>query len=314
MPRAAGNDLCEIFGYAPDDTSDAARKQCKSHLCQFVGNTCIKHSHEQADGSVVVYGSCSVRNVLRNRTVEEVIICPQRLYAGNYEVLRACIQDAIGANVPILSADDYSAAKRARRVPRDCVVMLGQNCGKEIVVSKAEVGKVSLDWVFVRVVEECVQMFVPAEVQSIDVTNNYYANWRAYINEQRTIPDSEHGMNWANVWKRLIPQIIMKGAIASTSMMTTKGMYFVAPEAVYRRFERLVGNPPPQPRAAKGVLNVLTYGLGPATRFGNIRPLQRVRMVRTLVTDFARTFASGGQLLPLGTVLDEKVVSAIEGL
>jgi Restriction endonuclease NotI len=314
MARATGNDLCEIFGYAPDDTSAAARKQCKSQLCPFVGNTCIKHSHEQADGAVVVYGSCSVKNVSRNKAVEEVIICPQRLYSGKYDVLRACVRDAFGSAIPVLLADEYSVAKSSGRVPRDCIVMLGQNCGKEIVVSKAEVGKVSLDWVFVRVMAGKVKMFVPTEVQSIDVTNNYYANWRAYMNEQSTIPDSAHGMNWANVWKRLIPQIIMKGAIASTSTMTSKGMYFVAPEAVYRRFERLVGNPPPQPRTAKGVLTVMTYALGPAVAPGKIRRLQHVRTVRTLVTDFASAFASGGQLLPLGTVLDEKVISAIKAL
>ena len=61
MPRARGNDLCEIFGYAPDDTSDNARKQWKSQECPFVSGVCIKHSHPQ-DGKVIVYGTCSVTN------------------------------------------------------------------------------------------------------------------------------------------------------------------------------------------------------------------------------------------------------------
>lgn len=315
MPRAVGNDLCEIFGYAPDDTSDAARKQCKSQECPFVGGTCIKHSHPQGDAPVVVYGACSVKNVRRTANVEEVIICPQRLYTGKYAALKACVYDALGSTtIPILTPSQYSDAKGRHTLPKDCVVMLGQNCGREIVVAKKEVGKVSLDWVFVRVRDQQPTMFIPGEVQSIDITGNYYATWRSYVNENRTIPPSDHGMNWANVWKRLIPQIVMKGAIASTSDLTTKGMYFVVPEIVYRRFERLVGNPPAQRAAAKGVLTVMTYSLGPAVPFGRIRPLQHVRTVRTLLTDFARAFASGGELLPLGAVLDEKIISTIENL
>lgn len=91
MPRANGNDLAELFGYAPDDNSDAARKQWKSQKCPFTENTCIKHSHPQNDGSVVVYGTCSVLNKARRTgTPEEVIICPNRLYANNFTVLKQC--------------------------------------------------------------------------------------------------------------------------------------------------------------------------------------------------------------------------------
>jgi hypothetical protein len=116
MPRARGNDLCELFGYAPDDTSEQARRQWKSQNCPFVGNTCIKHSHPQ-EGRVV-YGSCSVVNRTKN-SIEEVIICPQRLYADGYECLRRVTWDALQAEPPLLMADEYSRLKRAKSLPEN---------------------------------------------------------------------------------------------------------------------------------------------------------------------------------------------------
>jgi hypothetical protein len=78
----------------------------------------------------------------------------------------------------------------------------------------------------------------------MDTTGNYHANWLAYSKERKIIPDSEHGMNWANVWKRLIPQLILKGSIAATSKLCKQGHYFVVPDQVYQRFERLIGDVP----------------------------------------------------------------------
>ena len=45
--RAQGNDLCELFGYAPDDVSEPARRQWQARSCPFVGGECIKHGHPQ---------------------------------------------------------------------------------------------------------------------------------------------------------------------------------------------------------------------------------------------------------------------------
>lgn len=85
--RAQGKDLCELFGYAPDDYSKTARRQWVRRQCPFVGGTCIKHSHGKPPD---IYGSCSVVNKGRSGTTEEVIICPHRLYADNYATMKAC--------------------------------------------------------------------------------------------------------------------------------------------------------------------------------------------------------------------------------
>lgn len=239
MPRANGNDLCEIFGYAPDDTSDKARKQWKSQECPFIGGICIKHSHPQ-DGKVGVYGTCSVTNKVRTGT-EDIIICPQRLYANNYASLQSVVHDAVGSELPFLTVNTYSIHKANNDLPERYVVMLGRNSGKEISLSNAGFITLSLDWVMVYVIKGEVQLILPCEVQSIDTTGNYYANWYAYSRELDIIPDSKHGMNWANVWKRLIPQLILKGSIAATSKLCHKGIYFAVPDRVYLQFEKLIG-------------------------------------------------------------------------
>ena len=312
MPRANGNDLCELFGYAPDDRSDIARKQWKSQDCPFVGDTCIKHSHPQGSGKVVVYGSCSVENKTRSGP-EEVILCPQRLYANGYAALKACVADAIGTTPPVFLAAEYSELKHKRKLPNGYAVLLGHKSGKEISLSNPGVVKLSLDWVMAVVRNEKLDLIIPCEVQSIDTTGNYHKNWEAYSKECDDIPDSAHGMNWANVWKRLIPQIILKGSIASTSTLCKKGLYFVVPDRVYVQFEKLVGKVASAPAAAHGVMTVVTYHLGPKVASGQIRPLVAARTVRMLATDFATTFASGKQL-PLGSQLDEKVASILAGL
>ncbi|MGI8538344.1 MAG: hypothetical protein ACR2N0_00990 [Rubrobacteraceae bacterium] len=158
------------------------------------------------------------------------------------------------------------------------------------------------------------KLIVPCEVQSIDTTGNYRDAWRAYANEETTIPNSGHGMNWANVWKRLIPQLMLKGAVASTSTLCEKGLYFIVPDRVYTQFEKLVGELPEIAEPDRGVLTVMTYELGPETREGEFRPLVHSRAIRTLATDFAESFASGKELLPLGSQLDGKVKDMLAGL
>jgi len=311
VPRASGNDICEAFGHAPDDTTAPARQQWKSQECPFVGGTCIKHSHPQ-NGVAVIYGTCSVVNATRGGK-EEVIICPQRLYAGGYATLKACIEDAIGALPAFYLADEYSTRKREKTLPREYAVLLGKHSGKEIQVSRRGFVKLSLDWIVAHVVAGEVKTCIPCEVQSIDITGNYRDAWNAYATEAAEVPNSKHGMNWANVWKRLIPQLILKGSMTSTSTLCTKGLYFVVPDRVYIQFERLVGKVPAAPHPSTGTLTIMTYELGDPVPAGSMRKLVLARTERMLVTEFAKAFGSGKQL-PLGTELDAKVLALLEQL
>jgi len=210
-------------------------------------------------------------------------------------------------------ADEYSRRKKIDDLPNDYCVFLGKNSGREISLSNPGVIDLSLDWVMAYVDRGSIRLLVPCEVQSIDITGNYRDNWNAYSEEISPVPNSDHGMNWANVWKRLIPQLILKSAVAATSTLCTKGTYFVLPDRVYIQFERIVGPVTASASAGPGVITVMTYKLGQDVPLGEIRPIVRHRTERMLATDFAQSFASGSQL-PLGTQLDQKVAAVLASL
>ncbi len=312
MPRARGNDLAEIFGYEPDDKSDLARRQWKSQKCPFVGNTCIKHSHPRSGESPTIFGTCSVVNSKGGKNPEEVILCPQRLYADNYQTLRACGADACTGDPILVMASDGARVAELAESGAHYGVMFGSRSGSEVQL-KGTVS-VSLDWVIAILDGFALRTIVPVEVQSIDITGNYHACWEAYSVERMRVPNSKHGMNWANVWKRLIPQILLKGAIAGTSRLCRAGSYFVLPDRVYKQFEKLVGEVPAQDKPGVGVLTVMTYDLGPPVGHGKMRQLIRSRVVRMKLKDFAESFASGRELQPLGLRLDQRVFEKLREL
>lgn len=92
-----------------------------------------------------VYGTCSVVNKLRNGRKEELIICPQRLYAEDYKVLKSCMCDAVGYEIPVYTADDYSTRKREGVLPERCCVMFGQDSGREVRVERRGVVTLNFD-------------------------------------------------------------------------------------------------------------------------------------------------------------------------
>jgi hypothetical protein len=146
------------------------------------------------------------------------------LYAENYRTLRRISIDSFG-NIPLLLFDEYVANRGATD---ECIVALGKNSGKEVQVGR----HLSMDWVLARIIDTQLVEYVGIEIQSIDITGNYRDAWHGYKNLPNTkislneIPSSCHGLNWANVHKRLIPQLIRKGVIYSRSKLVKKGLYF----------------------------------------------------------------------------------------
>lgn len=316
MARATGNDLCEIFGFAPDDFTPPSIQQRATQHCPYLqGKVCIKHSHPQRGGAVVVYGSCSVVNAPSGGTPEEVIICPNRLYANNYETLIACIRDAkADPSYPVFTIEEVTQRKAAAALPAEYGILIGQNSGSEVVLEKRGIIKLVFDWVTACIANGGVERIIPCEVQSIDTTGNYHDNWDAYITQQPTVPNSEHGMNWANVWKRLIPQLILKGMIAFNSALCRSGSYFVVPHRVYEQFRRLIGPVSNETAAGPGILTVMTYELGPVVPQGQMRKLVKVHDTRMRITEFAKAFGSGSQVVSLGPALDTKVNQLVASL
>ena len=213
--------LVEIFGYSPTDRTAAARKFWQLNACPFIGKACSKYDHT----NTICYGTCSVTN-----TGQNVVICPNRLYADGYATIKRVSREVFG-DVEFMLFDEYIKEATKPGLSLDCVVALGQNSGKEV-----KLRKMSMDWVLAHIVDGTLVGYVGIEVQSIDITGNYRDAWYAARDQKTSIPPSEHGLNWANVHKRLIPQIIRKSLVYSKSSFVTQGLYFIVPEPVYQRF------------------------------------------------------------------------------
>lgn len=291
MPRVIGNgkDLVEIFGYAPDDLSPAAQVQWNSQQCPFIGDQCVKRQDRAGKRRT---GVCSVTGPVVGGARSEVIACWARLYAHDYTVLRKVAQDAFGS-LPFFTYEQYKAL--ASR-PNPVVVAVGKRHGKEIGIKDGEVGS-SLDWVLVEVRGGKATEIVGVEVQSIDTTENYHASREDYgkLHDGQTLPairQSEHGLNWANVWKRLIPQLILKGPVFEASSLCNKGLYFVLPDEVYKRFEAIAPAITQQPHAAKDTVSVFTWSLGPAVPYGQQRTLDFKRKLHYRLEDLIEAFTT----------------------
>ena len=284
--------LVEIFGHDPTDITAAARTYWDLSACPFSGRACTKFDHT----NTICYGTCSVTN-----TGQNVIICPTRLYANRYETIRKVSTDVFG-DVPFMLFHEFVESATTKGGVGECVVALGQNSGKEVKLSK-----MSMDWVLAHIKEGVLREYVGIEVQSIDITGNYRDAWYAARDKKKALPPSGHGLNWANVHKRLMPQIIRKSLVYSKSHLVKKGLYFIVPEPVYQRFEEIIGSDiPVEEHAGRNVITVYTYDLGPAVIPGQMRGLVLSRTVRFQLDEFSMRFITGPNL-PSGEALDDKI-------
>lgn len=294
MVERPKKDLIEIFGYAPNDLSKEARTLWKLGACPFTNSVCTKTNHDNS----ITYGTCSVSSVKG-----DCIICPNRLYENNYAALKKIAVDAFGSSAEFLTYDQFIPRRSENK---EFIVALGQKSGKEVSVKN-----LSMDWVLAKIFNGELISYVGIEVQSIDITGNYRDAWHAYKNispSTKSIPSSAHGLNWANVHKRLIPQLIRKGVIYSNSELVPSGIYFIVPEIVYQKFEEVIGADIPLVKdKGKGVMTVHTYSLSaPSLNNGVQRSLVLNREIRFELSEFSNRFISGVNL-PSGKDLDSAV-------
>jgi len=284
-------DLVEIFGYSPRILNPEIRKLWMLGACPFIKQKCIKHNHDQS----IIYGTCSVSS-----PYGDIIICPNRLYAEEYSVIKEVSRDAFG-NIKFYMFDQFITAETSQK---ECVVALGCNSGKEVKIGKS----LSMDWVLAKISNNILTEYIGIEVQSIDITGNYRDAWHGYKNLKSPdgeVSESEHGLNWANVHKRLIPQIIRKGVVYSHSTYCKKGMYFILPEIVYKKFEDVIGaDIPILSEKSNETLTVFTYSLGSPDN--NIKKLIMNRKIRFSLDEFANRFISGPNL-PKSDELDNMI-------
>jgi hypothetical protein len=224
------SNLVEFFGYDPLDRSPEAASARREGFCPWVGSQCVKQFR---DGTIS--GACTLKPVNSG----PVIICPIRLYEGGLRVLLDVAKSAFGQGVRLIRGEDV------RHVSQDGlnVAVFGKGWGKELrLPTRGGQGGYFVDWILARIGEDgTLAEFVAVEVQSIDTTGNYREEVDAYRRGEDFRGASTAGLNWENVSKRILPQIIYKGHVLRREPLCGKGMFFICPAPVYDRILRRLG-------------------------------------------------------------------------
>ena len=223
--------IFEFFGYRVSDKSENAYKAAANEQCPILQDTCEKTFN---DGTIS--GVCSIKPI----TSKAVICCPIRLYADNYQILKAVSKQAFQEDLPLISGRD--AAVFAQNNAQRCVAVFGKKWGGELrLPQRSGKGGYFVDWVLALLDfnGELVE-FVAVEVQTIDTTGNYRNGFTALKNN-RSMEKTTAGLNWENVSKRILPQLIYKGQILQREELCKKGLFFVCPHAVFERISARLG-------------------------------------------------------------------------
>lgn len=249
--------VSDFFGYRAEDMSETAAEAAARQECPFIHDTCTK----QLSRDGVKSGVCAVRQVTSE---SGVICCPHRLYADDYKMLRIISEKSFGLKINLYSG--RGAVSKARE-ENGAVAVFGHRWGGELRLPKRNgTGNYFADWVLARIDGEGeLKEFTSIEVQTIDTTGNYRSS-RSALLDGRKIERSTVGLNWENVSKRIIPQLVYKGQVLQRESLCKTGLWFVTPEPVYQRImERLGGvsnlsfGYAPQP----GALHFLRYDYDP---------------------------------------------------
>lgn len=305
LPRRDKKDIVELFGYPARDISPQAREIRKRKGCPFIESRCTKLDHLGQSTGV-----CSVYNPREN---EETVICPNRLYFDGYKVLVDVVQDAFGTGHALI----HPKQMRSIRQDGKKIVALGQNFGKEVRVPVPGGGGGKprrffyTDWVLAQITaERRLGSYVGVEVQSIDITGNYRAAQAGYLRGSSDPPASGHGLNWENVNKRILPQIIFKGRVLHREKRCERGLYFILPEPVYKRVIARLGGGLEEYPPGRGAVTFLRYSLSPVAIPGAVRPVIHAGTTRTNVESIASRFAGARDLPPAGA-FERHIIEAL---
>lgn len=279
------SNILEFFGFDANDKSSAAVAARANRICPFLQGQCSK---TLSDGEIS--GACT----LKPKSSGPVICCPIRLYASNYQILHDIARIAFGPSIPLRRASSLADESG------DCIAVFGKRWGKELrLPTPGKRGSYFVDWVLARVnAKRDLLDFVAVEVQSIDTTGNYREERSAYLKEREFRGASTAGLNWENVNKRILPQIIYKGHVLRQEPLCQKGLFFVCPTPVYAKIsDRLGGGLRPYP-IQPGSLTFLWYDIGPDVDPGKTRDLLSVGRFTTTIDQVALAFTAPSNLPP----------------
>lgn len=282
--------ISEFFGYRAEDNSTLAAQNVSRQVCPFLGSYCTKALGDRSNRTLS--GVCSVRQVSAGSP--SVICCPNRMYAENYKMLSTIAEKAFRVSLNLYSG--RLAVAKARQ-ENGAIAVFGHGWGGELPLPKRQGrGSYYVDWILARLdgAGELVE-FTAIEVQTIDTTGSY-KNARSALIDRQTIEKDTVGLNWENVSKRIIPQIIYKGQVLQREELCRSGLYFVCPKPVFDRvIERLGGKErlpqfPTQPAAIHFV--AYDYLDNETVEDGKIRPLGIIEEYCTTVYKVQEAFSA----------------------
>ena len=297
--------ISEFFGYKAEDASAIALNTANSQICPFLGSPCTKVLSRDH----LISGVCSVRQ--KTEGSPSVICCPIRIYAEDYKMLHLISRQAFGRDFGLYAG--RAAVERAR-AEGGSIAVFGHGWGGELrLPQRAGTGSYFVDWVLARLDENGeLAEFTAIEVQTIDTTGNYREARTALLENRSVIPDTV-GLNWENVSKRIIPQLIYKGQVLQREDLCRTGLFFVCPKAVYDRvLNRLGGREriptfPTQPAS----IHFVAYDYTEPPRDGSITQLGIVEEHCTTVYKVQEAFSSMN--LPEGNVYRDAIRKSLYG-
>ena len=297
--------ISEFFGYKAEDASTTALNAAYRQICPFLGSPCTKVLSRDH----LISGVCSVRQ--KTEGSPSVICCPIRIYAEDYKMLHLISRQAFGRDFGLYAG--RAAVERAR-AEGGSIAVFGHGWGGELrLPQRAGTGSYFVDWVLARLDENGeLAEFTAIEVQTIDTTGNY-REARTALLENRSVISDTVGLNWENVSKRIIPQLIYKGQVLQREDLCRTGLFFVCPKAVYDRvLNRLGGREriptfPTQPAS----IHFVAYDYTEPPRDGSITQLGIVEEHCTTVYKVQEAFSSMN--LPEGNVYRDAIRKSLYG-
>lgn len=165
--------IAEILGQPTIVGFDPA---ASAYYCPFLNSTCTKRSTAQPG---IPYPVCTIRK----RDGSPVCVCPKRFYAIDF--LTDVINHAWPGTPPVNP-----------RVARE--VQMADFGNVDFVIADTPDGQI-------------IHQFLSVELQAIDITGSVRDAYNAIISGEMLDKKKSYGLNWKNVYKRYIHQLISKG-------------------------------------------------------------------------------------------------------
>jgi hypothetical protein len=304
--------IVELFGYSPSDASAQANNARARCLCPFVGDGATACSKEIGDRSNrIKSGVCAIRD----KEGQAVLVCPIRMYADQFRLLKDVATLAFKTD----SIELINGSKTVAHTPqtdKTLVAVFGKGWGGELrLPSRAQaadasgrrIGSVFVDWILARLdSEKNLVEFAALEVQTMDTIGSYREERAAHLNGQ-AFSGKSASPNWANVNKRILPQLIYKGHLLEREALCNSGLFFACPEPVYQHMLSVLGNDLASYPIKNSSLTFCTYDLGIAVD-GRPRALVSSTVQTTTVQQVQIAFSSPKGLPEAGAY--EKAIRA----